>query len=424
MRNGNTSNTAFWARPFSIGKIGEADAYETIFMVSYGIWLIAMLLLSTFFAVQFGSRVFSVARYAGLLGAALSIFMRKDYKATEVFIFFLAAVLIYISTRTNAPMLIDLIIFVYCGRLIDFKKVAKESLWISSLVLLIVVLSAETGLIKNYVSVVSEVGVVRRREYLGFLYALQPAQIMFNVTLLFIFLRGERFSVPCAVSLLVANIFIYLKADARLSTLISIGAIFVALLLCRSFGQKSLGRFLLVLAPLAFVVCFVFSWATTVNYSAHNPLLYELNHILGNRLSLGQNALDMYGTTLFGQSIDFVGNGLGLDGRINRTGSYNYVDCLYVRLPLLYGWVFTAFFIIGMTIASVWAAWKHDYRIALILTAIALHCVVDDLVIRLQFCTFLFLIANSFVEMTKGCLARRRLKASSTRSPLEPPIKL
>lgn len=124
----------------------------------------------------------------------------------------------------------------------------------------------------------------------------------------------------------------------------------------------------------------------------------ELNTFLNGRLGLGQRALAQYGTTLFGQNIDFIGNGLGVDGKLNVSGAYNYVDCLYVRLPILYGWVFTVLFMTGMTFLSLWAARKRDYALLLVLIAIAFHGVIDDLTIRLQFCTFLFLLGTYVSE--------------------------
>lgn len=394
------------------GSLSEINAYEAIFLASYGVWLVAMLLFSTFFAAMIGTRILTALRYAGMFGAALAVFTRGGYRSTEVAGLAVLTVLVFISTRTNAPALIDLIVFVYCGKSIGFKKIAQESLWIMSLILAAVVLSAEFGLIRNYVSSSWDNGVIRRREYLGFLYPLQPAQLLFNITLLVIYLKGEHFSISQAVALLIANLYVYFKADTRLSAWISIVAVIVALLLSVRLGKKVFGRILVVSAPFLFIICFFICWFATVNYSSSNPLLYELNSILGSRLKLGNDALNLYGTTLFGQSIEFVGNGLSVSGKLNYSGAYNYVDCLYVRLPLLYGWLFTVLFLAGMTFASIWASLKRDYRLALIFVAIAMHCVVDDLVIRLQFCTFLFLIADSLVEMANGHLARKRKEKS------------
>lgn len=394
----------------SVGRFSEISAYEGVFLASYGVWLIAMVLSSTFFAAATGLTVLMALRYFGIGGAVLSLILRGEHRASEVAGLSVLIVLTFIANSSNAPALLDLIVFVYCGRSVKFGKIARESLWVSGFILLFTVLSAKAGFIENYVSISSGGGAVRRREYLGFLYALQPSQLMFNITCLVVFVKGEKFSIPCALALLAANLFIFEATNGRLSFIISATLITAAFLFRHGLAKKTLGRLLVAFAPLAFLACFALSWFATVRYSTHSPVLYELNTILGNRLDLGHRALAEYGTTLFGQEIGFIGNGLGIDGKLNRSGAYNYVDCLYVRLPLLYGWVFTILFLAGITLVTVLAVKRRNYALVLVLVAIAAHCVVDDLAIRLQFSTFLFLISASLVEVVGGFLVRSRYR--------------
>ena len=396
-------------------KLASTDAYEGIFLASYCVWLVGMLLLSTFFASCIGSEILYSLRYLGLFGAALSVFLIGRHRAGEAFVLFLLAVLAYITTRTNAPVLLDLIVLVYCGRFADFKSIARVSLWIMAIVLCLTVLAAELGLIKNYVSISSSQGVTRRREYLGFLYALQPAQLMFNISCIVVYLKGKRLTLPCALFLLAANLFIYLKVNGRLSFYIAAALVILAFLLRHKIGSTSIGSVLRRIAPFIFFACFVLCWFATVSYPGQGGCLRELNTILGNRLALGHDALTEYGTTIFGQSISFVGNGLDLDGSLNRASAYNYVDCLYVRLPILYGWVFTVLFLLGMTLVAVWAVKKRNCQLVLILIAIAVHCVVDDLAIRLQFSTFLFLLGACLADGVSDLASRRRPKSKHSR---------
>lgn len=403
-RRNNGANLGF------ADRLATMDAYEGIFLASYCVWLVSMLLLSTFFASYIGSGILNGMRYLGLFGAALSILMRGRHRAGEALGLFLLLALAYITTRTNAPVLLDLVVLVYCGRFVDFKIVARASLWITAIVLCLTIFAAEMGLIRNYVSISVNQGVARRREYLGFLYALQPAQLMFNITCIVVYLKGEKLSLPHVALLLAGNLLIYFKADGRLSFFISVVLVILAFLLRYRIGKQSIGRGLCSLAPLAFILIFVLCWYATVAYPGQIVDLHELNSALGGRLSLGHDALAKYGTTFFGQSISFVGNGLDLNGKINASAAYNYVDCLYIRLPILYGWLFTVLFLLGMTLVAVWAAKKRNYQLALILVAIAAHCVVDDLVIRLQFCTFLFLLGSCLTDVATDLISRRGLK--------------
>ena len=391
-------------------RLALVDAYEGFFLVSYCVWLVGMLLLSTFFASNIGSVILNGMRYLGLFGAALSVLMRGRHRAGEAFGLFLLLALAYIMTRTNAPVLLDLVVLVYCGRFIDFKTVARVSLWITGVVLCLTIFAADIGLIRNYISIGVDQGVTRRREYLGFLYALQPAQLIFNITCIVVYLRGERLSISYALLLLAGNLYIFLRVNGRLSFFISAALVILAVLLRYRSGKRFIGRALCWFAPFAFILFFILCWYATVSYPGQVVDLRELNSVLGDRLFLGHDALEKYGTTFFGQSISFVGNGLDLNGRINSSGAYNYVDCLYIRLPILYGWVFTVLFLLGMTLVAAWAAKKRNYQLALILIAIAAHCAIDDLVIRLQFCTFLFLLGSCLTDGATDLILRRRLK--------------
>lgn len=374
----------------------SGGAYEAFFLVSYGIWLVAVLLQTTFFAASLGMGILFLFRCVGLAGALLSVLLSGNNRASQVFWLFLLVVLAFITTRTNAPVFLDTVILIYCGRLVDFEKIAWESLWTTVLISIVTIISAEVGLIQNYVDITSSAGVIRQRQYLGFLYALQPAQLIFNISCIAVYLKKSRFTPIWALLLFIVNLYVYMKTDSRLSFYSSVILIIFALVLSWRPGKRILGEFLRFATPLSFIACFALCWYMVSDYSGAG--YSELNTFLNGRLGLGQRALAQYGTTLFGQNIDFIGNGLGVDGKLNVSGAYNYVDCLYVRLPILYGWVFTVLFMTGMTFLSLWAARKRDYALLLVLIAIAFHGVIDDLTIRLQSCTFLFLLGTYVSE--------------------------
>lgn len=390
-------------------RIIVEDAYQFFFLVAYGIWLGAMIVSTTFLAAKTGQSILNLIRYVGLGGAILSsVFMRRKI-STEVLGLALLLVISFVIVRTNAPALVDLVILVYCGRRCSFKRIARETVYITSAGMAIIILLAEIGAIQNYTQVVATSdGNIRVREYIGFLYALQPAQLLFNVTCLIVYLLDDKFDLRWGLLLMAANIFVYAKTNSRLSFFISVAVIVCALVLSKEIGRRALGPILRTIAPVSFVLCFIFSWYAVTHFSAGNMFQSSLDAFLGNRLKLGQNALMQYGTTIFGQSINFIGNGLDVNGTLNTSGTYNYVDILYVRLPILYGWIFTALFIAGMTFAAICAMRRRQYSVCLVLIAIAFHGIVDDLVIRLQFCTFLFLIG------TYACQSDMRIRGKST----------
>lgn len=406
------------------GNLMQLSAYQVIFLISYSIWLVTMLLSMTFFASILGTNILNSIRYLGLAGAFVSVFMANSHSMYEVFGLFLFILLVFITTRTNAPVLLDTIVLVYCGKRIEFSKLANLTLWISTIILGVTVIAAKIGIIQNHVDVSFVDGTIRRREYLGFLYALYPAQLMFNITCLIVCQKKGRITVGWTIALIAANLILYLETNSRLSFFISVAMVVAGLIMTRRIGIITLGNLFRIIAPVAFIACFLLSWYGTTNYTNGSQFYSEINSILGGRLKLGQSALAQYGTSLLGQNINFIGNGLDINGNINVSGTYNYVDCLYVRLPILYGWIFTVIFIAAMTFVACWATRKKDYSVCLILVAIALHCVIDDLVIRLQFCTFLLLMGIYLVEaveemmLTKHAFREARSSSSEDRSTL------
>lgn len=374
-------------------------ADEIIFAVSYGLWLIAALLLGTFFASPIGTNTLDGLRCLGLAGIALSTLVMGKWQAAEVLAVPALFVCALVMSRSGAQWLLDLVLLVYCARHMNFRIVAKETLWLSLVVLFLTILACKIGIIRNYRTVTYGAnGAVRAREYLGFLYALIPAQIMFNITCLVVYLKGKSFNLIDALFLSLVNFYIYVKTDSRLSFFLTICLVLAVVLI--NFVQ--IRRFFLLLfervAPAVFVCCFGISWIITANYPKLGSIGNRLNSLLGGRLWLGFSAISKYGTSLLGQKVSFIGNGLTAEGHLNKSGVYNYVDCLYVRLPVLYGWVFTALFVAGMTLVIIAALKNKDIYLCLVLVVIALHCVVDDLSIRPQYCAFLILMGISFVE--------------------------
>lgn len=374
--------------------LSSADSsYEILFLAAYGMWLAAQIVSCSFLGAL-GS-FDGLLRYAGIAGALLAYFLSGRWKWIDLFAAAVLVVVLVVAANTGVSSLMDLIIFIYSGRFIDFNRIVKVSFWVSVLSLAMVVLLAECGYIENF-RTLSEFG--REREYLGFLYALQPAQVMFNIACLACYSKKSRLSLPLAIALLVAIIWIYQKTDSRLSTGIAAAIVLCTFILRFEAGQRILGSVLKVLAPVSFVLCFVVSWFMVSQFSSANAFYAGVNHLLEGRLYWAQCALFQYGTTLFGQQITFVGSGLSMTGEAANAAAYNYVDMLFIKLPIEYGWLFTILVLVAFSWVLFAAAKKSDYWLLLVLAAIAAHCLVDDLAIQLQFNTFLFLIGVFLVR--------------------------
>lgn len=71
-------------------------------------------------------------------------------------------------------------------------------------------------------------------------------------------------------------------------------------------------------------------------YNPQNTIYFQLNKLLSGRLALGQNAMSEYGISLFGKDIEWI----GFNMEETLRGTYNYVDCSYVKILLDHGILF------------------------------------------------------------------------------------
>lgn len=309
--------------------------------------------------------------------------------------------------------------FCYCARRIPFQKIARFTLWFSGALVLLILVSAWTGVIENHQAVQYVNGRKRVREYLGFRYALFPAAHLLNMTSLWIYLKKDRLPVTGAVLWGLLNYWVYVRTDSRTSFVIALFLLTAALLL--RFLPRVLDKLqpLNWLMALSFPICAGISICLTMGYDKTVPWMAKLNSSLSDRLSLGLRSLDTYGFKLLWQEIEWVGNDLNAFGQ-PTVGSYNYVDCLYVKVLQRYGVIFLVLFLLLVTLALIRALRRRDYHLLILMTTIAAHCMLDDLSLYLHYNTFWLALGALLLnpqmldsEETKVPLRRKKRKRLS-----------
>ena len=118
---------------------------------------------------------------------------------------------------------------------------------------------------------------------------------------------------------------------------------------------------------------------------------------MGGRLALGYSTLKFYGYGLFGRQLSLVGNGLDEEGFLN-TATYDYVDNIYVLILLKAGIIFLIIFLVGMTIIMRKIYRRKDSYLYIIFILLALHGVIDDLILLPQYNSFWFVVGALFVR--------------------------
>lgn len=375
-----------------------------LFFLAYGLYLFAAIWHCSFFSIQFGDSFYKWALFfsAFLLVVKECINLKTVFRGFVVaLIVVLMAVITYFTHNSDIIMnhLLWILLFCFSARNIEFNKIAEFTLKLEGILLLLVVLSSVLGIIDNYVDMSGRI-----RYYLGFKYPLFPSTLLFNISALLIWQKKDLIKWKTLIFLFIINAIIFYFTQSRLAF-----GLFVLMLLCtigiklhsskiesytnRRRKQHRIAKVLV----LSYILCMFISLGITLSYSSSSTFQNKVNNALGNRLALGQNSLKKNGVKPFGAFIEMSGNGLDDKGQVNLSstnGEYNYVDCMYIQILQDFGWIFTAIVLTLMTIAMYKTYKKRDWYMLMICTILAIHGIIDDLIINVYYNTFWLIIAS------------------------------
>ena len=281
--------------------------------------------------------------------------------------------------------------FVYSARNVNTTTIVKISYRISLVLLIFIIVSSYLGWITNYITYDGG----REREYVGFRYSLFGPAILCNIIFLKVYLEKDNIKWRTLMFLIIGNYALYEFTDSRLTFGLGMLLLILTILikLFSKFKRVLMNKILIG----SYVVSGLLSLYFTIGYNHLSEWHSNINEFLGGRLSLGYSTLKYYGYGLLGKKITLVGNGLDVDGYIT-TETYDYVDNLYIQLLLKLGLLFLVIFILGMTIVM-WRVYRlNDIYLYIIFSLLALHGIIDDLMILPQYNRFWFVIAALFYK--------------------------
>ena len=281
--------------------------------------------------------------------------------------------------------------FVYSARNVNTTTIVKISYRISLVLLIFIIVSSYLGWITNYITYDGG----REREYVGYRYSLFGPAILCNIIFLKVYLEKDNIKWRTLIFLIIGNYVLYEFTDSRLT--FGLGMLLLILTILIKFFSKFKRVLMNKILIGSYVVSGLLSLYFTIGYNHLSEWHSNINEFLGGRLSLGYSTLKYYGYGLLGKKITLVGNGLDVDGYIT-TETYDYVDNLYIQLLLKLGLLFLVIFILGMTIVM-WRVYRlNDVYLYIIFSLLALHGIIDDLMILPQYNSFWFVIAALFYK--------------------------
>lgn len=388
---------------------------EQLFLLTYSIYMVFSLLVNTFYYRYISGTYKYVLLFCIIMLLLQELGNRRMTKVALAGFVVLYAVVMLIMVRASGEMqrsFACVFAFAVGARNIEFKKIARITIFITVLMMLLTIGGALAGIITNYF----EQSTDRNRYYLGYLYSLYGPAYFLNVTLLSIYVKNTRIKLWVLALLAVATYWLYMKTNSRLSFYLSLISLFIGLINKLGKGWVQRLKVIPVLLIPSYIVSFFVSLLSSIYYNPSVSWQYRLNNLFGGRLNLSRLSLLRYGVSLFGNSnIDWVGHGLDEFGHRNMA-EYSYVDSLYLQFLQRYGIIFVVFFLLATTFMMIMCYRKRDYLLEIILAIIAFHGIVDNLVLYLHYNTFWLLIGSMLFGYFRNSKPAEKIQRRKRRS--------
>lgn len=376
-------------------KIKALSMRDTLFFLSYGVFLGASIL-----SLSFYYKFFNGLAYKGIMTLCIAVLLFREListvytvrRLTGIGISIILILMVWFNTQgATRSTLICMIVLIYGSRNIHFIKIAKFSLFLSCMLCAFIILSSQAGIIDDYVYISNE---GRVRHYMGFRYSLYGPAILYNIIMLSYYIYSKKWKWRYIFLLTLVNMWVFIQTNSRTSFVLA-----CLILLCAVFKKvkiPSLGlkRIFFYWVTISFSLLFVLSIYLTISYTG-KPWQQKLDRILDTRISLANASYQEHGISLAGKDIHWVGNGLNAKGE-QDVGMYSYVDNLYMQMLQRYGVLFTFIAIFLLTRIMYKSFRRRDYDLMFILMLISMKSIIDDQALWLYYNTFLFTMAGCF----------------------------
>lgn len=364
---------------------------EVVFLLAFFVYMSANILDLT--AVAFGQgndrvsliNIFTkMARYVAYILLAFKVICSDIYNRKWIKLFLDVSCVIAISFlgSFNKTIIFYLLIFIAACN-VEENYIIKISCAVQSVILFVCVIGSRIGVIKDYVR--QDGG--RIRHFLGFSWTTTGAILFVFILLQYIYLKKGKLSIWEDIIALGISLYLYKMTNSRFAFLISIITIIIFAIYRLNvnngrFIQKLKGVF--IASP---VVVAIFAILLHAFYNPQNTIYFQLNKLLSGRLALGQNAMSEYGISLFGKDIEWI----GFNMEETLRGTYNYVDCSYVKILLDHGILFLGIVLLAYAYMLKKSIQKKQYYYTWILMIIMIFCITEPRLFDITFNPFIVL---------------------------------
>lgn len=352
----------------------EIQIDDFLFFMAWGMFVVALILGSTILNVEnlVMARILKGIRYIAYAICCVKIYhagFKKRY-FIPIILFVLSFLLSYIKSRDTTMALYMLICLAALE--IDGDKIIKKTERIQGILLVLVILLSQLGIIEDYVFGVG----IRPRHGLGFSWTTTGAILFFYFTLCFLYTHRRCVKIQTLIILEAINIWLFFMTDSRLAFVLL--TVFLSFTALQYFNEKK-WSFLRKLNWLYIGFPFLMEGFTIIvfkKYNSSDPVWTAVNSLLSERLSLGKSAIDTYGISLLGNSVEWIGFNAKRPTMALAVG-YNYVDSSYLQLTIQYGVLFMVAVLAIYSYAIYKAVKSNDYELVAIYVCILVFALTE-----------------------------------------------
>lgn len=277
-------------------------------------------------------------------------------------------------------------LIIYFARNQKFYTITKHAYYVSILSLIFIVLSSQCGIIEDIIY-------EGYRHAVGFRYVLYGPSLFLNTVMMKVYLKKENLNWSTILLICIANSWLWIECNANLSC----GLTFL-LIIYMIYYKNSLRRNYknnLYISSFSFLICIVLSYMTLYFYSQNVSGWIAIDRWLSGRLQLSIIALVEYPPTLFGNSVEWVGNGVDILGNVYE-GDYYYVDNAYINYFIEFGIIASLIIWSIYTLVIYKCAKLGDNILVVCLTLLAIYFLFDNLKLKLVYNILILLTPVAF----------------------------
>lgn len=311
----------------------------------------------------------------------------NQIRGKDFAVLFVSLFLFCVSYMRNPVEISIGYLMIYFARNYKFRTITKHAYYVSMISLVFIVLSSQYGIIEDIIY-------EGYRHAVGFRYVLYGPSLFLNAVMMKVYLKKDKLNWSTILLYYVINTWFWLECNTNLSCGLTF-LLITYIVYYKIYLNKLKYNNNLWFCRFIFLICIVLTCMILYLYSQNVSGWIAIDRWLSGRLQLSIMALMEYPPSLFGNSVEWVGNGVDIFGNVYE-GDYYYVDNAYINYFIECG-ILSSLIIWGIYSLVIFKCTKNRENILVVcLTLLAIYFLFDNLKLKLVYNIFILLAPVAF----------------------------